>query len=53
MFALNPGQYTSGQNAGHNCIGGQNAGQFWGRLDKMTGLCNFFNQFNFTVNPNI
>ena len=32
---LNPGQNAGGQNAGKICIGGQNAGQFWGRVDKM------------------
>ena len=33
----NPGQNAGGQNAGPNCIGGQNAGQFWGRVDNMPG----------------
>ena len=32
------GQNASGQNAGQICIGRQNAGQFWGKVDKMTTL---------------
>ena len=29
------GQNAGGQNAGQNCKGGQNAGRFWDREDKM------------------
>ena len=40
VYLCNPGQFaggqnTSGQNAGQNCRGGQNASQFWDTLDKI------------------
>ena len=37
------GQNASGQNASQNCIGGQNACEFRGRVGKMLVSENFFN----------
>lgn len=36
-------QNASGQNAGQNCKGGQNASQFWDGVDKMP--CNYDQHF--------
>ena len=35
IFEKVRGQNAGGQNAGQICIGGQNAGRFWGRVDKI------------------
>ena len=35
ILTLVRGQNAGGQNAGQNCKGGQNAGRFWDREDKM------------------